>query len=243
MREQILYYAIKYQGEWQRITKAIAEHEPWESVSYEHPYVTIVDENYPASLKRLRYAPWILFYEGDLSLAHKQAVAIVGSRLCDAYGEQMCRHITAMLKEKCVIVSGLAKGIDAIAHREALHHHTIGVIGCGVDVRYPKDNAWLYEQLSKLHLILSEYPLGVKPLAHHFPWRNRIIAGLSATVVVVQAKKRSGTLLTVNEALDLDIPVYCVPHTFQDPNGAGCNLLISQGANILLDDEDILAIL
>lgn len=243
MREQILYYAIKYQGEWQKITEAIGNCEPWTKIAYDHPYITIVDEAYPKSLKRLRYAPWILFYEGDLSLLSHDQVAIVGARKCDEYGVMMCKHVCALLKQSCVIVSGLAKGIDAIAHREALHHKTIAVIGCGIDVCYPKENSWLYQQIRKHHLLLSEYPAGVKPLAYHFPWRNRIIAGLSKAVVVIQARKRSGTLLTVNEALDLNIPIYCIPHTFDDPCGSGCNLLISQGANILVDDEDILAIL
>ena len=97
--------------------------------------------------------------------------------------------------------------------------------------------------MKQRQLLLSEYPENVLPLAHHFPWRNRLIAALSEAVVVVQAKARSGTMLTVNEALALDIPVYCVPHSFLDERGRGCNLLISQGANILVDEKDILAIL
>lgn len=242
MREQILYYAVKYHGEWQRIAQAIAAMEAWERIAYDGAYITIVDENYPASLRLLHHAPWILFYEGDISIWNKEMVSIVGSRNPDSYGMSMCRHVSTLLKHRYVIVSGLAKGIDACAHMSSLDKATIAVIGCGLDVMYPKENTQLYEAIRKQHLILSEYPKGIKPLAHHFPWRNRIIAALGKAVVVIQAKKRSGTLLTVNEALELDVPVYCVPHTFNDSYGEGCNLLISQGANILVDDDDILAI-
>lgn len=239
MKNQILYYAIKYHGEWQRITKAIAEHEPWSCVSYQGKYVTIAEDAYPASLRRLRYAPWILFYEGNLQYLQESGIAIVGAREASPYGIGRAIHVTRLLKERYVIISGLARGIDALAHKEALSHRSIAVIGCGLDVVYPKENEMLYQQLRQHHVIVSEYPVGTRPLAFHFPWRNRIIAALSQGVVVVAARKRSGTLLTVNEALELDIPVYCVPHPMDESEGYGCNLLISQGANILVDDEDI----
>lgn len=243
MRKQILYYALRYQGEWHQIAHAIERKEPWEEVAYAGHYVTLVEEHYPSALRRLQYAPWILFYEGNLALVNQRCVAIVGARDCDAYGEAMCRCICTQLKNRCVIVSGMAKGIDTCAHRESMDTQSIGVIGCGLNVIYPKENVWLYEQMKQRQLLLSEYPNNVKPLAHHFPWRNRLIAALSDAVIVVQARARSGTLLTVNEALALDIPIYCVPHSFMDERGRGCNLLISQGANILVDEEDILAIL
>lgn len=243
MREQILFYALRYHGEWQRITKAIAQQEPWDYVNYEGAYITIVEDHYPVQFRKLQYAPWIIFYEGDLSLLQEHAVSIVGARECNLYGLSMCRHVCHLLKKRSAIISGLARGIDACAHQEALDAKTIAVIGCGLNVPYPKENAWLYDRLKASHLILSEYPNGCKPFAHHFPWRNRLIAALSEAVVVIQAKKHSGTLLTVNEAIELDIPVYCIPHPFMDGFGDGCNLLISQGANILVDDDDILAIL
>lgn len=243
MREQILYYALKYHGEWQKIANAIANREPYHAVAYPHSYLTIVDSAYPVALKRLQYAPWILFYEGDLSLLKKPAVSLVGARACNLYGRAMCIRVTRLLKQRAVIISGLARGIDAIAHQEALDTGTIGVVGCGIDITYPKENAALYEVMKQRHLIISEYPYGSKPLAYHFPWRNRLIAALGQALVVIQAKRRSGTLLTVNEALELGLPVYCIPHRFQDEFGLGCNLLIAQGANILVDDQDILAIL
>ncbi|MCI8541169.1 MAG: DNA-protecting protein DprA [Erysipelotrichaceae bacterium] len=243
MREQILSYALKYQGEWQRIAQAIGEQEAWQRSSYSGQYVTIVDEAYPERLKFLRYPPWILFYEGNYTLLQNKGVAVVGSRRYNGYGAQMCRHVCALLKTRGVIISGLARGIDAIAHREAMDCHTIAIIGCGLDVLYPRENYALYEQMKQSQLILSEYPNGSPPQAHHFPWRNRLIAALAQAVVVIQAKKHSGTMITVNEAITLGLPIYCVPYAFQDPYGEGCNLLIAQGANLLVDDRDILAIL
>lgn len=243
MRNKILYYALKYQGEWQQITNAIANQEPAVEIDYPYPYVTILDSAYPKAFRSLRYAPWVIFYEGDYSLLDKRAVSIVGARECNAYGKEMAIHVSKLLKEQAVIVSGLAKGIDAFVHQEALNRHTIGVVGCGINISYPKVNEALYEKMRKDHLIISEYPHQSKPMPYHFPWRNRLIAALGCALVVIQAKKRSGTLLTVNEALELGKSVYCIPHNFNDGYGLGSNLLLSQGANILIDDEDILAIL
>lgn len=239
MREQILYYAVKYEGEWKRIKRALDMQEAWERIAYDGYYVTIEDEHYPSCFKELEYAPWIVFYEGNLVLCEQRCCGIIGSRTAGMQGLALTAHITQLLKKRYVIVSGLAKGIDGEAHRNALDQYTIGVIGCGLDVTYPKENAVLYQQMRQHHLILSEYPAHTRPLAFHFPWRNRLIAALSEHIVVVEARKRSGTLLTVNEAITLDRDIWCVPYDFGKEEGAGCNLLISQGANILLDDEDL----
>lgn len=243
MRERILYYALKYQGDWSKIAKAIAQNQNWEYVEYSGTYVTIVDKEYPEKLKKLQYAPWILFYEGNLSLCVKDCCAIIGSRNIKEESKYICEKITTMLSKRYVIVSGLAKGIDGCAHNSALHAGTIGVIGCGIDVVYPKQHLYLYEQIKRHHLLISEYPFGTKPLAHHFPWRNRILAALSEFVIVIEARCKSGTMLTVNEALTLGIPVYCVPQPFLYEQGKGCNLLISQGAEILVDMEDVKCLL
>lgn len=239
MREQLLYYAIKYNGDYVKIKRAIETKEAWERVEYDGKFVTILDAFYPMKLRRLEYAPWVLFYEGNIALAKNDAVGIVGARASSSYGRQVCELITQELKKRYTIVSGLAKGIDACAHQQALDKNTIGVIGCGIDISYPKENEKLFQMMKERQLVLSEYPKGSKPLAFHFPWRNRLIAALSNHLIVIEAKKRSGTLLTVNEALALDIPVSCVPHDFMKKEGEGCNLLISQGANILVDMEDI----
>lgn len=241
-REQILYYSCRYDGDWKKIKKAIMNNENWKKIDIKMDYVTIFDCNYPNYLKRLEFPPWILFYKGNLSLCNTESIAIVGSRLASQYGLKSCKKITNLLKSKYTIVSGLAKGIDAEAHKEALNKHTIAVIGCGIDVYYPKVNMELQNNIAKNHLILSEYPPHVKPYAYHFPWRNRIIAALSQGIVVVEASMKSGTMLTVNEGLALDIPIYCIPHLYGDEGGKGGNYLISQGAQILIDEQDIMMI-
>lgn len=239
MRTQILCYALRYDGDYRKIEKAIQTNEEWEHIPYTGNYVTLADNEYPMKLRRLQYAPWIIFYEGDISLLQKAGCGVVGSRDASLYGIKTCTHIVHALKKRYVIISGLAKGIDAAAHFAALQAKTIGVIGCGLQITYPAENANLYKQMREHHLIISEYPAYSRPYAYHFPWRNRLIAALSDALIVVEAKKRSGSLLSVNEALELDIPVYCVPHNFGNKVGEGCNLLISQGANILVEDEDI----
>lgn len=239
MREQILYYALKYHGEWKAIAKALGRQEPWQPVVYAGSYVTIVDEDYPASLKRLEYAPWILFYKGNIDLLHRPCAAVIGGRICSEYGRKMCEWLTSELKHRYVIVSGLAKGIDAAAHQSALDQQTIGVLGCGIDVYYPHENRQLQEQMNQTQLVISEYPGSVKPLPYHFPWRNRILAGLSQAVIVVEAKAKSGTMQTVNYGLELGLPIYCVPHAFDNLLGRGGNILISQGAQIISEEKDL----
>lgn len=239
MREQLLCYSIRYLGDWNKIASAIITSEPWDYIEYNGNYTTIFDDDYPYSLRELAYAPWVIFFQGDMSLLNRSAISIVGSRICDAYGIKMCSKITRKLKERYVIVSGLAKGIDGCAHKESLDSGTIGILGNGIDVIYPKENINLYQEMKDHHLILSEYPKGTPPLAKHFPWRNRIIVALGESLIVVEARIKSGTMGSVNEALTLSIPIYVVPHRYDDELGKGCNLLISQGANILIDEQDI----
>lgn len=239
MREQLLYYAIKYEGDYNKISKAIHNCYKWNKIIYNGNYITILDKGYPKKLLRLCNPPYVLFYEGDIALLNKESTGIVGSRLPCQYGIKMCEEISNYLKEDLCIVSGLAKGIDAIAHLCAIAHQTIGVIGCGLDIVYPKENSSLFDSMFQKQLIISEYPIGVAPLASHFPMRNRIIAGLSNSVIVCCAKRRSGTLLTVNEAIQIGVNVYCVPHTINEKDGEGCNMLIQQGANIIVNIQDL----
>ncbi|MDO4467635.1 MAG: DNA-processing protein DprA [Bacillota bacterium] len=238
MRNKILWYALKYDGDWTKIGNAIKNKEEYQCLSsYPFPYITIVDPQYPKIFLRLRFPPWILFYQGNLRLLENDMVGIVGSRICSQQALRNTEEVVKILKRKYCIVSGLAKGIDAKAHSSALDQKTIGIIGCGIDVIYPKENAYLYQEMSKNHLILSEYPMGSKPLKHHFPWRNRLIAACSSFLIVIEAKKQSGTMLTVNECLSLSIPVYCLPTAFENIAYEGCNYLIENGANILLKEE------
>ena len=244
MREQLLYYAWKYKGDYHRIKKAIECNEPWGKIEYKGNYVTLLDEDYPIRLKRLKYPPWVLFYKGDLTLVNQKMIAVIGSRNESVYGHCCTKMLIKHINEEYGIVSGVAKGIDGLAHYYAIkeNRRTIGVIGCGLDIVYPKENESLYEEIGKHHLLLSEYPYGCKPLAFHFPWRNRIIASLCEKVVVIEAKVKSGTMITVNEALELGISVYAFPHNINNINGEGCNMLIEQGCsmiNCIRDMNDI----
>ena len=236
-REAILWYAIQYDGDWKKIGNAIKAHENYSIITYPYADFTIVDDEYPDAFKKLRYPPWIIFYQGDLGLLKEKGVGIVGARNCSLQALQNTDLIVKRLQSKYVIVSGLAKGIDARAHQNAIR--TIGVLGCGINVIYPKENTFLFERMKYTGLIISEYPMHVKPLAYHFPWRNRLIAALSYSLVVIEASYKSGTMITVNECLELSVPIYCVPTAFQDEKHQGCNYLISNGANILVDIKDV----
>jgi DNA processing protein len=240
MREKFIKAAIKYEGSYEKIALSIKNNEKIEGISYQRPAITILDEEYPASLKQLRYPPFVLFYKGNPELLNHCAVSIIGSRMPEAYGIDMTRRIVAHCNKNYVIVSGLAKGIDAIVHKEALSlkRRTIGVIGCGIDRIYPLENEDLYCEMSKFGLILSEYPAFTPPRKHHFPFRNRLIAALGNKCIVTSATLKSGTMLTVNEALSLDKEVICIPYPIGSSSGEGCNLLISQGASILTNTAD-----
>ncbi len=233
MRNKILCYAMKYDGDWNKIASAIKNNEEVENVSTNQNYVTIVDEQYPEKLKALRHPPWILFYEGNLDLCNHKTVGIVGSRdICD-YGQWVTEEICSKLPNDICVVSGLAKGIDGCAHRNSIHKTTIGIVGCGLDIPYPNCNAKLIDDMKKTQLVLTEYPNGVKPLKHHFPWRNRIIVALSDKLFVTQAKIKGGTMVTATLALEMGKEVFCVPYPIDDKEGEGCNQLILDGALIL----------
>lgn len=235
IQDKILAYSLKYAGDWQKITKALATNEIIEKATYTGKYITFFDSEYPDSLRKLRYPPWIIFYLGNLNLLHGKLVGIVGSRIYSPYGKNATIAIVKQLKKEFTIVSGLAKGIDAIAHQESLDGHTIAVLGCGINYIYPLENKGLYAKLQESQLIISEYPGFTKPMKHYFPWRNRLIAALSRCIIVCEAKSRSGTLLTAREANNLGKDIYCIPYPYYDINGYGCNLLIENGAHIIYD--------
>lgn len=238
---QLLYYAVKYRGDYHRISKALITNEKWEKIIYDGKYITLMDEDYPDLLLSLKYKPWVLFYEGNLDLLKEKMIGVVGSREMSNYGCYCVDCLMSHLNQMYGIVSGMARGIDGYAHQKAINNKraTIGIIGCGLNIVYPKENASLYDNMKKHHLILSEYPNDTKPLAHHFPWRNRIIAALSESLIVVEAKAKSGTMISVNEALELSKPIYCFPHRFNDEIGIGCNILIEQGSGMINKIEDI----
>ncbi len=200
----------------------------------------MLDPEYPECLRKLRYPPWILFYKGDIRLLQKPMCAVIGSRMMSDYGKQMTDLVTDELKQRFVIVSGLAKGVDSEAHRRALNGgHTVGVVGNGLDVIYPKQSRDLYRRMAETDLILSEYPRFTGVRKHHFPWRNRILAALSEVIVVTQAVCRSGTMITVNEGITLGREIWCAAYPFGSPEGEGCSHLVEEGANILYDKQQL----
>ena len=235
MRNKIAAYAQKYHGDWSKIAKAISDNEPVQLVNSTIDFVTIVDQEYPDCFRKLRFPPWIFYYEGNLGLLNQPSLAIVGSRELCSYASMVIERLVSANVEK-VIVSGLAKGADTKAHQCA--RKTIGVLGCGLDVVYPKQNSSLIQYMKKQQLVISEYPCGTLPMKHHFPWRNRLIVALSDHVVAVQAKIKSGTSTTIMHANELSKPVYCVPYRVDDLDGEGCNYFIAQGAQILLSADE-----
>jgi len=206
-------------------------------------FVSILSGDYPLSLKNIYNPPLVIFYKGTYSLIHTHCLGIVGSRLSTEYGYGACSHlIPDLVKHHVTIVSGLAKGIDTKSHMEAINNNgpTIGVIGTGINIAYPKENKALQSEISRNHLLLSEYPPHTTPKKHHFPFRNRIIAGISSGVLVVEAKKRSGSLITARQALEEGRDVFCIPGSIFHPTSIGTNELIKEGAKLVTDAEDIL---
>lgn len=237
LSKAILYYATKYHGDWSAIGRAIKNQEPYLSISCSCSYVTIVDDDYPVLLRRLRYPPWILFYKGKLETWKLPKIGIVGARKCSEQALINTDTVVKRLSDRYCIVSGLAKGIDGQAHRSA--KHTIGFIGCGIDRIYPKENQDLYQYMYTNQLVMSEYPMDTPPLRAHFPWRNRLIAGSIDALIVIEATHKSGTMLTVDACNELGVPVYCLPTAFENSAYPGCNYLIENGAHIIANVEDL----
>ncbi len=193
-------------------------------------------DGYPPRLGELRVPPAVLFVLGRLELLAADCAAVVGSRRATAYGRRVARRIGRALTEhgRCV-VSGLALGIDAEAHRGALPGPTVAVLGSGVDVPAPASNADLYEQIVRTGAVVSEYEPGTQAAPAHFPARNRIIAALCADIVIVEASSRSGALITAEIALDLGRDIHAVPGPIDRPTSRGANQLLADGAEIVLD--------
>ncbi|KRG13553.1 DNA processing protein DprA [Virgibacillus soli] len=206
-------------------------------------FITIEDLEYPPLLKEIHDPPLVLFLQGNLALMQGRLLAIVGARDSDHFGESSLRTVMPdLIREKLIIVSGLAKGADTMAHKQAIEFggKTIGVIGGGLFHIYPHENRKLAELMAKEHLIISEYPPIRKPQKWHFPMRNRIIAGLTFGTLVIQAKKRSGSLITADMALESGREVYAFPGPINHRLSAGTNHLIQQGAKLIGSSEDIL---
>lgn len=205
-------------------------------------FCTIVDEDYPLSLKETYLPPAVLFYQGNWKLTKRRRLGIVGSRKSTEYGERVLTKILPPLVQRNVTtISGLAAGIDQQVHSQTIRlgGDTIAVIGTGIDQHYPKNHVYLQQKIGREQLLISEYPLGVPPAKYHFPMRNRIIAGLSHGTLVIEAQERSGSLITANLALQENREVFAVPGSILSSGSKGTNQLIQAGAKLVLDVEDI----
>lgn len=220
-----------------------ANEREWMARYQQHQFFTILDACYPSQLRQVYNCPALLFYQGDLSLLQQKSLALVGSRSASLYGLKAARKLVIdLVAEDWVIVSGLAKGIDSACHQTAIQKQgkTIGVIGTGLDRCYPKETAELHQEMKNKQLVLSEYPNGTPPKKHHFPMRNRIIAGLTQGTCVIEAKKFSGSLITAEAALDYGREVFAVPGEITQLSSEGCINLIKAGAKCVYQVEDIL---
>ncbi len=205
--------------------------------------VNISEHNYPLLLKEIFFPPPVLFYKGAKILENNLCIAIVGTRKSTAYGRDAARYFAAQLsKEGITIVSGLASGIDYHAHKASVNEKgsSIGVLGCGIDVIYPAENKDLYNELGTRGSIVSEFFPGTPPLKNNFPARNRIISGLCAGVLVIEAPEKSGALITCDFAVNQDREIFAVPGSIFNPDIKGNHSLIKSGAKIATHPDDIL---
>lgn len=248
-REVLIYLAHKYNGDWHSIHEHILRKQIVSSSDVREclkklksGVVTIFDDDYPSILKNIYCPPFVLFYQGDISLlTHiNKKLAVVGSRKCSMNGKLVTEKIINELPENVIIVSGLAIGIDTIAHSSAIatNKKTIAVLGCGINLCYTESNVDVYEEIRKNHLVISEYPDTSEPKPESFPFRNRIIAGIGDCLLVPQARVPSGTLHTINFALGVGKTVMAVPHSPME--NYSCNQLIKTGATLVENGNDVM---
>ena len=226
-----------------QVQDAVARALQWLAVE-DHFVVTLADEPYPRALLEIADPPPLLYGHGRMRLLQQAALAIVGSRNASAQGEGNAEYFAAALSVTgLTIVSGLALGIDAAAHRGGLTGagSTIAVLGTGIDVVYPTRNAELAAEIARRGLLLSEFALGTPAIAHNFPRRNRLISGLSRGCLVVEAALASGSLITARCAADQGREVFAIPGSIHSPLSKGCHALIKTGAKLVESAEDVLA--
>lgn len=245
----LIFLATKYEGDWDLIYKAISNKEKLIDEEVDEVIrnmkcqaITLIDDDYPEILKRYHKPPFVIFYYGDLSLLRdsRSILAVVGSRKSSGYGEKATRHFVSALAKDNTIISGLAVGIDTIAHNEAIKNNgkTIAVLGSGIDYCYPRSNILLYEKIKNEHLIISEYPGDVPPSSEHFPFRNRLISGLAWGVFVPEAYEKSGTCITIGHAVYQGKEVMCIPYEYDKRSYN--NRLIKEGAVLVESPEQVI---
>lgn len=235
--KKILQQATKGWKDWATIEKEI---EKIKNIGAE--IITIGDREYPELLKNIPDPPLILYRKGRIPDG-TQFISIVGSRKATFEGINVSEKISATLSSLGItIVSGLARGIDSSAHRGALtgKGKTVAVLGCGIDICYPSENRWLYEKIGEEGAIITEYSPGEKPLQHHFPERNRIIAGMSKGILVIEASAKSGSLITARLGLEYGREVMAIPGNIFNEEHKGANRLIKEGARLVDGIEDII---
>ncbi|MDZ7314512.1 MAG: DNA-processing protein DprA [candidate division KSB1 bacterium] len=201
------------------------------------------DPHYPQLLRRIADPPLLLFVKGKVETIGALSVAIVGTRSPSGYGKIMAEKFSSELAQRGItIVSGLARGIDTIVHAAVVRTggKTVAVLGSGVDVIYPEENKRLTEQIVQNGALISEFPMGTKPDAPHFPRRNRIVSGMCRGVLVIEAGEKSGALITADAALEQGREVFALPGNINNPKSCGCNRLIQEGAKLVTSVEDIL---
>jgi DNA processing protein len=205
--------------------------------------ITYREDSYPARLKEIYDYPPLLYVRGSLEVGDEWCLAVVGTRRATGYGRQVTEEIvTELARNKITVVSGLARGIDTVAHKSALDAggRSIAVLASGVDIIYPAENSGLANNLMENGALVSEYPLGCRPRPENFPRRNRILSGLSLGVLVVEAGQGSGALITANLALEQNREVFAIPGSILSPGSKGTNHLIQEGAKLVTDCSDIL---
>lgn len=248
-RDLLIALVIKYKGKWEDIMTAVSGREEIEDEFFARvkqlkcKTVTLLDPEYPQPLRSIHKPPFVLFYYGDLNLIsdYYKNISVVGSRECSKYGSSMTTQIVGGLaRQGYVIVSGMAIGIDSIAHQAALDNNgkTVAILGSGIDYCYPKSNQRLYDEIKNKHLLISEFPEDIPPEPSNFPIRNRIIAGLSKTLLVTEAKYHSGSLTTALLAMNGNSDVMCLPYPAGEKSE--CNRLIANGAILVESAEDVI---
>ena len=251
-RVLLIYFAVKYEGDWLKIYQAISNKEDVEykdalaiAENLTCKVLTALDPEYPKYLSRMSCAPFVLFYYGDINLISdcNNNLSVVGSRKNTLYGKTITEEIVGKVCKKYNIVSGMAAGIDAIAHNACINSggKTIAVLGCGIDYCYPSSNRELYEKIKQDHLVISEYPGVTEPKTTYFPIRNRIIAALGKGLLVTEARNGSGSSITAAWALEYNKDIMCVPNlAYSD---SACNQWIKEGAFLVEKSSDVLEIL
>lgn len=253
MREILLYFSVKYEGNWEKIKDALARKE---IVSEEEGKqvvnqikcntLTFIDSDYPNCIKQAYRPPFVLYYEGNIDLLNsRKKLGVIGSRNNSNYGEEVTDKIISDLASKnknITIVSGMARGIDSIAERCAMKNNmnVISILGCGLDICYPSSSKDIYEySQTKKGLLLSEFPLGIKPIGSNFPMRNRILSAIIDTLLIVEAKRKSGTSITAHLSLEDNKDILCIPRNIDSPYKL-TNFLIREGAESCLSADDII---